>query len=172
VHVSEVYSVTPLPCEAAAPTAILEVATLPKDALDAHGLIRYDTPTCNGDLPSKVTGICSLLLAVPPADRNDWRRTGGKNRHMRRRVHFSTRQSFAPSLAPATSSTTAAALRCSVLLVLPTQSAARTSQPTPLFFPAQGYRSRASHPSPFTSAEPPPKLHACHHPQHFLLSAV
>jgi hypothetical protein len=54
---------------------------------------------------AKVTGICSLLLAVPPADRNDWRRTGGKNRHMRRRVHFSTRQSFAPSLAPATSST-------------------------------------------------------------------
>jgi hypothetical protein len=62
---------------------------------------------------AKVTGICSLLLAVPPADRNDWRRTGGKNRHMRRRVHFSTRQSFAPSLAPATSSTTAALL-CSV----------------------------------------------------------
>lgn len=60
----------------------------------------YTMPSSTSSLQSQ--GYLSSVGGVPPADRNtrnDWRRTGGKNRHIRRRVRRA--DAFSPLFASA-----------------------------------------------------------------------
>jgi hypothetical protein len=178
MHVSEVYSVTPLPSRRQGSTQHDDTTTYcntesQQKNNESTWIIKYDTPT--GDMQptvvfihsSKVTGICSLLLAVPPADRNDWRFTGGKNRHMRRRVHFSTQSVFRA----VSSNLVQCPLRCQLLLVLPTHYSAQAplNSTHTSFLPAAGLLPVTSI-SSIHQRHRPPKVHACHHPLLLLLS--